>query len=99
MYFKTGLCFLNEMCPTGGYRRFGGDVTPLRAVGLLDPEYEDTRSFEKSVTAYQLTWRNISEGFNLHMGYAVAQLVEALRYKPEGSGLDSRWCHWSFSLT
>jgi hypothetical protein len=30
---------------------------------------------------------------------AVAQLVEALRYKPEGRGFDSRWCHWSFSLT
>jgi hypothetical protein len=23
---------------------------------------------------------------------AVAQLVEALRHKPEGRGLDSRWC-------
>jgi hypothetical protein len=31
-------------------------------------------------------------------GHAVAQLGEALRYKPEGRGLDSRWCHWSFSL-
>jgi len=30
-------------------------------------------------------------------GYAVAQLVEALRYKPEGPGFDSRWCHWIFS--
>jgi hypothetical protein len=29
----------------------------------------------------------------------VAQLVEALRYKPEGRGIDSRWCHWNFSLT
>ena len=29
----------------------------------------------------------------------VAQLVEALRYKPEGSGFDSRWCHWNFPLT
>jgi hypothetical protein len=26
-------------------------------------------------------------------GYAVAQLVEALRYKSEGRGFDSRWCH------
>jgi len=26
-------------------------------------------------------------------------LVEALRYKPEGCGFDSRWCHWIFSLT
>jgi hypothetical protein len=32
-------------------------------------------------------------------GYAVAQLVEALCYKPEGRGFGSRWSHWSFSLT
>jgi len=25
----------------------------------------------------------------------VAQLVEAPRYKPEGRGFDSRWCHWN----
>jgi hypothetical protein len=30
---------------------------------------------------------------------AVAQLVEALRYKPEGRGFDSRRRHWNFSLT
>ena len=29
----------------------------------------------------------------------VAQLVQALRYKPEVLGFDSRWCHWNFSLT
>ena len=28
--------------------------------------------------------------------HAVAQLVEALRYGPEGRGFDSRWCHWNF---
>jgi hypothetical protein len=32
-------------------------------------------------------------------GHAVAQLVEALRYKSEGRGFDSRWRHWNFSLT
>jgi hypothetical protein len=26
-------------------------------------------------------------------------VVEALRYKPDGRGIDSRWCHWIFSLT
>jgi len=31
-------------------------------------------------------------------GYAVAQLVEVLRYKPEGRGFDSWWCHWNFLL-
>ena len=30
-------------------------------------------------------------------GHAVAQLVEALRYKPEGRGFDPRWCHSNFS--
>jgi len=31
-------------------------------------------------------------------GHALAQLVEALRYKPEGRGFDSRWCHWIFFI-
>ena len=31
-------------------------------------------------------------------GHAVAQLVEALRYKPEGRVFDSRWSHWDISL-
>jgi hypothetical protein len=26
-------------------------------------------------------------------------VVEALRYRPEGRGIESRWCHWNFSLT
>ena len=29
---------------------------------------------------------------------ALAQLVAALRFKSEGRGFDSRWCHWNFSL-
>jgi hypothetical protein len=33
------------------------------------------------------------------MGHAVAQLVEALPFKPEVRGLDSRKCQWNFSLT
>ena len=33
------------------------------------------------------------------MGHAMAQLVEALSYKPEGRGFDSRLCHCIFSLT
>ena len=32
-------------------------------------------------------------------GHAVAQLVEALRYKSQGRGFDSLWCHWNFSST
>ena len=32
-------------------------------------------------------------------GQAVAQLFEALRYKTEGRGFDSRFCNWNSSLT
>ena len=28
----------------------------------------------------------------------MAQLVEALYFKPEGRGFDSRWCHWTMVL-
>jgi hypothetical protein len=30
------------------------------------------------------------------MGHGVAQLIEALRYKPEGRGFDFQWGHWDF---
>jgi len=32
-------------------------------------------------------------------GHPVVQLDEALRYRPEGHGFDSRWCHQNFALT
>jgi hypothetical protein len=32
-------------------------------------------------------------------GNTVVQWVEALRYKSEDLGLDSRWSHWNFLLT
>jgi hypothetical protein len=32
-------------------------------------------------------------------GYMVAQLVEALRYKPKCRGFNSRWSNWNFSVT
>ena len=34
----------------------------------------------------------------LTLEHAVVQLVEALRYKPEGRGFNSRLCHWNISL-
>jgi hypothetical protein len=29
----------------------------------------------------------------IYMGARGNAVVEALRYKPEGHGIDSRWCH------
>ena len=44
--------------------------------------------------------RNISPILWSWWGHAVAQLVEALHYKSEGRGFDSRWCHLkNFPLT
>jgi hypothetical protein len=42
---------------------------------------------------------NILDAITYKLEYAVAQLVEALRYKPEGRGFDSRWSNWNFSVT
>ena len=36
---------------------------------------------------------------NHSLADVVAQLVDALHYKPEGRGFDSQWSHWDFSLT
>ena len=57
-----------------------------------------------SVWCYHTTAMSIHLPQNLDyyrriMGHALAQMVEALCYKLEGRGLDSRWCHWYFSLT
>jgi hypothetical protein len=37
--------------------------------------------------------------FVFAVGARGGAVVEALRYKPEGRGIDSRWRHWNFSLT
>ena len=53
----------------------------------------------KSIPINQPTRCNYLSSLLLDVsGHAVAQLVEALHYKPEGCGFDSRWCHWIFSL-
>jgi hypothetical protein len=33
-----------------------------------------------------------------HLGVRGGLVIEALRYKPEDRGIDSRWCHWNFSF-
>ena len=43
--------------------------------------------------------RNLLSYFLQYHWHTVAQLVEALRYHPEGRGFDSQWCHQKFSLT
>ena len=40
----------------------------------------------------------VQEHYCSSHGVHVAQLFEALLYKPEGRGFDSRWCHLDFLL-
>jgi hypothetical protein len=57
----------------------------------VEPGYNDIGLYDTSSITSDILW---------YWGtLLVAQLVEALRYKPEGCGFDSRWCHWNFSLT
>jgi hypothetical protein len=53
--------------------------------------------FRKSFETNYCTLEEDIKMFNV--GHAVAQLVEALRYKLAGRGFDSPWSHWNFSLT
>ena len=55
-------------------------------------------SFEKTLLRFEAVISIISCNIHCSGGNAVAQLVETLRYKSEGRGFDSRWCHWIFSI-
>jgi hypothetical protein len=61
-------------------------------LGNHHPSTQTTSTQGKSITYNNSTSTCI-------LGYAVAQLVEALRYKSEDHGFDSRRCLWNFSLT
>jgi len=53
-----------------------------------------SRSSAREATTHKMKMVHYANG-----GHAVALLIEALRYKPESRGFDSRWCHWIFLLT
>ena len=45
-----------------------------------------------------MTWEN-NANTHCFFGACGGLVVKALRYKPAGRGLNSRWCHWNFSVT
>jgi hypothetical protein len=55
----------------------------------------NTQGSLKSITALKLDQNEVK----ISGIYRNTQLVEALRYNPKGRGLDSRCCHWEFTLT
>jgi hypothetical protein len=55
---------------------------------------------DKNVLRYTSTppdtfteWSLVKQRDAFSVGHAVVQLVKAMRYKQEGRGFDSRWCH------
>jgi hypothetical protein len=73
-----------------------------RALGteLFLPEVKCVEFFLKSEQTYHIrATKNIYNIYVTNWGtQLVEQLVEALRYKPECRGFDSRWCHWIFFI-
>ena len=55
--------------------------------------------FTYYITFISVTIIIITDYYLFLPSYGVVQLVETLRYKPEGRLFDSRWCHWNLSLT
>ena len=70
-----------------GFKGLKGIVALLEGMGKfkqIDPRPR------RSKLRFLVTVRNFSSFENQGQGQAVAQLVEALRYEPEGRGFDSR---------
>jgi hypothetical protein len=56
-------------------------------------------TFNIKYYSVQFYKRNIARYIKTFRRQMVVQSVEALPYKAEVSGFDSRWYHWSISLT
>jgi hypothetical protein len=50
-------------------------------------------------TVFILNFVSFASAHFFQYWHAVTQLVEALRYKPEGCWFDSRWSHWNLLVT
>jgi hypothetical protein len=77
---------------------------------LIEPV--NSRLFLRSVTVHVTALVTVRTGtilsciwdgclglLNVMFGARGGVVVEALRYKPEGRGFDSRWCYWIILLT
>jgi hypothetical protein len=69
--------------------------------GLPAPQYFSTSSHKRHDFREKVTKHMLLRAVTLfHSGHAAGgAVVEALRYKPEGRGIDSRCYHWNISFT
>jgi len=73
----------------------------LTSDGVVIWIFKSARLVFRCVESKSAKWLSfeIIFSFPLALGYAVAQLVEALHYNPEDHGFDFRWCYWNFLFT
>jgi len=94
--WKVTVNFFMSVCPSVRMEQICSHWMNFHQVWCLSISENLCRKFKlhwnltRITTVYTKTYT--------HLGHAVAQLVEALRYKPEGRGFDSQWCHWIFFI-
>jgi hypothetical protein len=76
----------------GGYLARSGEKINAKVVYL--EKSEGKKSLGSRRTGWELGRRNMWDV--ILRGYAMAPLVEALRYKPECRGFDFLWGYWDF---
>ena len=91
MLHVDGQIYTTELI--AAFRKYANAMVPLDTVQMRSELYVRTSGAALREDQRQIRIRN-----DKWWGHAVAQLVEALRYKPEGRGFDSRWCPWSFFI-
>jgi hypothetical protein len=86
----------------GGILKTVFDADILLRFGVSYVQRAQSESHTTTPTIRQkrkVTISEFNEIYKTMEGHAVAQLVEALRYKSEDRGFDSQWCLWNSLLT
>ena len=94
MYFPTDMFIIAVVLYGFNLTHFSSGI-PVSCFGVVIMGWNNNTEVKLAVTSKKCF---LCMSFKW-WGHAVAQLVEALRYKLEGRGFDSRWCPWNFSLT
>jgi hypothetical protein len=79
------LCFPAETCRNQYIEQRSGKISAYRSSFLLQ-------------IVPMFNFKYIIGVIRINQGPRGGAVVEALRYKPEGRGIDSRWYHWKFLL-
>jgi hypothetical protein len=91
-FYSLTSCFPGTM---PGYFLNDSQIVPVA------PIFMGVTFHMRCVPSFFITFlsHDIATSINTHVGYAVAQFVEEIRYKQECRGFDYRWSHRNPSFT